>query len=159
MTDIKVNNGSLGISEHTMNENGVIVDSGTTLFIVNPAMFTTIQNYLQALCKSVPLVGICGVSFNNSIFNNNCFLMTPAQVAQYPSLSVTLAGTTDLAIPQTAYLWQGAGIPGYYCFGIQAAKKLPVILGDVFIQNYNVAFDRNKGKVGFGPLSSCPKSA
>jgi len=48
--------------------------------------------------------------------------MTAAQVAQYPSLSVTLDGTTDLAIPQEAYLWQGAGLPGYYCLGIQAAS-------------------------------------
>jgi len=73
MTDIKMNNQSLGISHSTLNSNGVIVDSGTTLFVVNPAVMTVIQNYLQSLCSKVKLVGVCSVAFNQSIFNNNCF--------------------------------------------------------------------------------------
>jgi hypothetical protein len=80
------------------------------------------------------------------------------------------------------YLWQGAGIPGYYCLGIQemgmalslsfallrilrcrrlipsfsySLDGLPVILGDVLIQRFHVVFDLQQDAVGFGPLSSC----
>jgi hypothetical protein len=34
---------------------------------------------------------------------------------------------------------------------------LPVIIGDVFMQRYHVVFDKYEDRVGFGPLSSCPK--
>jgi hypothetical protein len=40
--------------------------------------------------------------------------------------------------------------------GMQAMDGLGIIVGDIFMQRYHVAFDKNNGKIGFGPLSSCP---
>jgi len=76
----------------------------------------------------------------------------------FPPLTLVLKGTKGLTISPFDYLWQGTGVPGEYCLGIQAMDGLPVIIGDVFIQAYHVVFDRNKDLVGFGPLSSCPSA-
>jgi len=44
---------------------------------------------------------------------------------------------------------------GYYCLGFGNGTDV-VVLGDVFMQGLHVVFDQAHGKVGFGPLSSCP---
>jgi hypothetical protein len=85
--------------------------------------------------------------------------MTPAQLAQFPPLTIALYEIAPLTIYPIDYLWQGAGIPGYYCLGIMAMdNSFPIILGDVFMQRFHVVFDRDEGYVGFGNLSTCPTS-
>jgi hypothetical protein len=156
--DIKLGNNSIGISAWDLNWNGVIVDSGTTLLIVSTQIMTAIQNEITSLCAKTPLVGVCNVPSNQTLFDGLCYPMTAAQVNQFPTLSIKFETAGYLSILPQDYLWQGAGIPGTYCMGIQAMDGgLPVIIGDVFMQRYHVVFDQYEDRVGFGPLSSCPK--
>jgi len=151
---------SLNISAWDLNDNQVIVDSGTTLIIVDNQVMTATQNLLTGLCSTTNLVGVCGLTYNNSIFNSNCFLMTPAQVNAFPNMTISMYGSPNfpLTISPWQYLWQGAGIPNYFCMGIQEMDGLPIILGDVFLQNFHVVFDRYQDAVGFGALTGCPNS-
>ncbi len=53
VNDIKFGDVSLGISSWDINWNGVIVDSGTTLFIVSSQIFTAMRKVLEASCAKV----------------------------------------------------------------------------------------------------------
>jgi len=158
MTDWRIGTVSLNISQLDLNWNGVIVDSGTTLLIVPDWIMTPIITYMKSLCSSVNLVGICGVQPGQGLFDGVCFPMTPRQVSMFPPMTFNFTGIPNgLSITPYDYLWEGTGTLGQYCMGIQLYQDLPVILGDVFMQNYHVVFDQQQDAVGFGPVSSCPK--
>jgi len=157
--DFSVNGTSLGLSHGTLNDNGVIVDSGTTLVILPEKVMAAVTAKLTALCAKNPeLPGVCNFTKGQSLFDGYCYPMTTEQVDLFPSVSITLEGTSQLVMEPQAYLWQGTGTAGVYCLGFQTIKgqDLPLILGDILLQNYHVVFDKEKSKVGFGPLSGCP---
>jgi len=149
---------SLGIDQGTLNQNNVIVDSGTTLLVVPKFVWPNIQKAFLSLCNKYSMPGICGNPPNGSnLFNGDCIQLTPEQVSGFPNMTFSLYEIHPLPIYPQDYLWQGAGIPGYYCLGIMAmGNDMPIILGDVMMQRYHTVFDRYEGYVGFGPLSTCP---
>lgn len=158
---------SLGLSKSDYNDAagyGVIVDSGTTFIIVTSQIFKVYTERLEAMCAAgVNLVGVCGQNSTSSILAGNCFNMTAADVALYPSISWTLYNPDNKDQPFTltagpeAILQEVCGGPGNgYAFGIQPMDSTPIILGDVLLQNYHVVFDTNSMYMGFGPLSGCP---
>jgi len=159
MEDIAVNGVSLGISSYDLNANGVIADSGTTLFIVSQQVMSAIQMRFISMCSHTLLVGVCSPD-GKTLFDGFCFPMTHAQVAQFPNITTTLQGTHPLIIPPQAYLWEGVGEAGVYCLGLEVIPEadgpLPLILGDVVLQSYHVVFDNSKDMLGWGPLSGCP---
>jgi hypothetical protein len=158
LADIMVNGKSIGLSRSVLNSQQVIIDSGTTLMIFTTKIMNAIQAQFEALCsQGVNLVGVCGVQKGQSIFDNQCFQMTPAQVGVWPVFTISLPGAPNLPLAPAQYLWQGAGQAGYYCMGMQGQDGVGVtILGDTFMQAYNVIFDRHRAKIGFGPLNTCP---
>jgi len=161
LEDWKFGSTSLGLSEWTLNANNVVVDSGTTLLVVPKNVWQAILKTLLNMCSSNNMIGICNnPPKGQQLFNGDCIQMTAAQIAAFPTLTLSLyeMTKTPLTIDPIDYLWQGAGIPGYYCFGIQMlpSASLPIIIGDVFIQKWHVVFDREEAQVGWGPLSSCP---
>ena len=46
-----------------------IMDSGTTLALLNQNYMNALYNALSNMCSTTNLVGICGLSYSNSIFN------------------------------------------------------------------------------------------
>jgi hypothetical protein len=159
MEDFYVDGVSLGVSHWDLNINDVIVDSGTTLVITNKKLNDAFTARLQGMCDKTPLVGICNATVGKTLFDGYCYNMSEADVAMFPNVSTSLKGTGQLVIPPKAYLWEGTNEPGMYCFGfdyIDDQDDLPLILGDIFIQNYHVVFDRVTNKIGFGSLDNCP---
>jgi len=159
MDQWRFGNTSLGISADELNENNVIVDSGTTLIVVPKFVYQAIAKVLLGMCSTNNMPGICGNPPNGSqLFAGDCIQMTPAQLAVFPNLTISLYEIHPLTIYPIDYLWQGAGIPGWYCLGIQPmGNSFPIILGDVFMQKFHVVFDRNEALVGFGNKTTCPK--
>eukprot|EP01122_Echinamoeba_exundans_P006372 TRINITY_DN1773_c0_g1_i1.p1 TRINITY_DN1773_c0_g1~~TRINITY_DN1773_c0_g1_i1.p1 ORF type:complete len:225 (+),score=59.28 TRINITY_DN1773_c0_g1_i1:723-1397(+) len=157
LTDVAVAGQSLGISPSKLNANQVIVDSGTTLLIVTNGVMKAFQNRLQSMCSTVNLPGVCD---GGALFQGQCVSMTSSDIANFPSLSFTAKGTSSLAISGSQYLLNNLDDNGnptdQYCLGIQSQDGIPMILGDVFMQNFAIAFDRKTSKVGFAPTSVCP---
>ena len=166
LEDMGMGGTSLGIGKSSLNRANVIVDSGTTFLIVSSEMMKVFTKRLDAMCASgVNLVGVCNETAKSSILAGNCFNMTEADVALYPSVYFSLYNPDDSSAPFTltigpdAYMQQVCGGVGQgYAFGIQAMDSTPVIIGDVLIQKYHVVFDKQAMRIGFGPLSGCPKT-
>jgi len=157
MNDLRVDNVSLGLSPFwDLNANGVIVDSGTTLFIVNSDILDALQKAITAYCPKVDLVGVCNATQGKTIFDGTCFPMTDQDREAFPDINIVLYEGPFLTMKGPDYLFEGTNVTGVWCLGIQVYDSLPVIIGDVVMQNYHVVFDKNLGQVGFGPLSGCP---
>jgi len=157
INDIKVGNQSIGYSWFWLNQNSIIVDSGTTLLIVPSDIFGAIQKLFVALCSKVNLPGVCNAPKSSNIFEGACIPMTPQQLQLFPTFSINFPGIGDLPIQPIDYLWQGAGVPGTYCLGIYSMDNIGIIIGDIFMQRYHIAFDKNLDRIGFAPIATCPK--
>ena len=72
---------SLGVSKFDLNENGVIVDSGTTLLIVSEKVNKALIALFNSMCSSTNLVGVCNVTTGKSLFDGYCYSMTPDDVS------------------------------------------------------------------------------
>jgi len=73
--------------------------------------------------------------------------MTAQQITAFLPMSFSFTGLDNLSISSEDYLWEGAGVPGVYCLGIQQMG--------MFSKTKSV-YDRQQEAVGFRPLSSCP---
>ena len=62
------------------------------------------------------------------------------------------APSFTLTVPPTSYLGLQAG---QYCFGIDVAVGVGMILGDVVMENYYVVFDKTNSRLGFAPVAKC----
>jgi hypothetical protein len=156
LTDVSVGPNSLGLSNRVYNLGQVIIDSGTTLLYLNDLIYTHFVGQLEAMCKAgVKLVGICGVPIEVSLLAGYGYRMNANDIAAFPTLSFSFNNVTGLQVPPTAYLISEK-IPaaGPYFFGIYGSTF--TILGDVFMQNFQVAFDLVENAVGFADLSTCP---
>jgi len=147
--DVKLNSNSLGVSSSVYNANpGAIVDSGTTLMYLPPTAWTAFKNAIIAL----NLHGIADAASGRTMFDGYCYTFTSAQLSQWPTINIQVTGiSAPLAVPSSAYLVK---IGSYYCLGVDTTSIM--ILGDVFMRNFHVVFDRQHGKLGFGPISTCP---
>jgi hypothetical protein len=55
--------------------------------------------------------------------------------------------------------WYFLAVSGGYCFGIAPSPGLGTILGDIFMQAFNVYFDRANKQIGFAPVKDCQGTA
>ena len=63
-----------------------------------------------------------------------------------------LAEAIDLEMKPQSYFRKGSG--GVY-FGIRAHHGALAILGQVFMENFDVVFDRANKRIGFAPIQGC----
>jgi len=145
LNDILVGTTSIGLPSSAYNSanSPTIVDSGSTLINVPSNIYSAIEAQFKAICTTNPgsLVGICGVAAGNTMFDGQCYSMTANQIAAYPTLNFNIGNLgANFPVPPTAYLVPVTNAQGtFQCLGIGGASTL-VILGDVFMQNWNIVF-------------------
>merc|ERR1712137_1191819 len=94
------------------------------------------------------LVGVCGVSRGASIFDYQCFNLTEAEIAAYPTISMIIEGV-ELNYEPESYLMKM-----YYCrkgyVGLAVGFEVNwTIIGARLLQSYDVVYDRTNSRVGF----------
>jgi len=167
MVDFLVEKTSLDVSLPAMNGNHSIVDSGTTLLVLNEPLFDAFVNYVKAnYCPSFPpqLRQLCSLNSQNvDIFSPGvCWTITIDEVMLFPTINIKLQNTTVLPLGPEYYFLEILNSDGSptYCFGIAPGTGgLGTILGDVFMQAYNVYFDRANAMIGFAPVQNCSGAA
>ena len=164
--DVGVNGNSLGLSSSQLNQVNfpTIVDSGTSLIVLNNATSTALWGSLQGICTTNPsLVGICNVTYANSIFVKT-FALSGQEALNYPPISFTIPGSSsDYTVTLQSSDWilpfQQIGNTLFYRAGFQLYAGKQTILGDTFMGAVHVVFDKANNQIGFGPLSTCTLSA
>jgi len=156
--DLLVSGTSLGIDEKVYNSKpGAIVDSGTTLFLIPTSAYSAMFTAFNKVCSKTSLPGVCGKSMSSSIFASGgastCAKMTSSDIANFPTVTVQLQGAQALTISGGDYLIELSS--GCYSMGIGSISG-GTIIGDIFMQAFEVVFDRTNLQVGFGTLSNCP---
>eukprot|EP00026_Physarum_polycephalum_P009272 Phypoly_transcript_09388.p1 GENE.Phypoly_transcript_09388~~Phypoly_transcript_09388.p1 ORF type:complete len:434 (+),score=43.22 Phypoly_transcript_09388:94-1395(+) len=155
--DILVGKTTLGLppfSYATTNDViGTFVDSGTSIILFSPLIFGQLQNVFQTLNCHLP--GVCG---NISLFTGECYPQKQIQplLESYPDLVFVVQGegsaNLTLSVPASSYLLL---VEDQYCLGLQAVPGVGVVLGDLFMENYYIVFDRENLRLGFAPIASC----
>ena len=132
---------------------GSFVDSGTTVVLVGPYAMQRITDVMLENFPHLPHVdaifgqGAC-VNFTN-----------PNYVNLYPTISFVIEGLEGtngdftVSMDGTNYLLASGGT--LYCPGIAGVPSIGVILGDVIMANYYIAFDRQNKKLGFADVQNC----
>jgi len=129
----------------------VIVDSGTTLTLLPPAVFNSLKSYFQTYYSNLLLV-----SGSETFWNDYCLLVSTL-IGNYPTIYFAFNGVTVKMGPEN-YIYQtfdSKGVPAY-CFGIAPSSNGDTILGDTFMRGILVVFNQEKNILGFGPTSAVP---
>jgi len=90
-------------------------------------------------------------------FVNQCIEQSKiGDLSDYPPIIISVQGFNnsiiDLPIPASSYLILEQG---YYCFGVEETTSVGIVLGDVFMENYYIVFDRQNLQLGFANVGSC----
>eukprot|EP01089_Gocevia_fonbrunei_P003670 TRINITY_DN1362_c0_g1_i1.p1 TRINITY_DN1362_c0_g1~~TRINITY_DN1362_c0_g1_i1.p1 ORF type:complete len:433 (-),score=78.37 TRINITY_DN1362_c0_g1_i1:17-1315(-) len=160
LLDILVGNTSLGFHPFfyttTNDVIGTFVDSGTSIILTSTGIFGQITTIFQTLYKHLP-----GVTGSSGFFApgglNPCISQQQMgnNLQYFPDLTWVVAGTNGnitLITPPSQYLINESGM---YCLGIQGSTALGVVLGNVFMENYYVVFDRVNNLLGFAQVDQC----
>jgi len=135
-----------------------ILDSGTNVLLIPDTGFTDLYNSFYSSCsQGSNLVGVCGVSFENSIFDNTCFKMTQSQIKAYPNITLNI-DNINIVMPPSTYLNQfdpESPNPLLYCLGIRNTGFMGMtIIGDTSMSNYYVIFDNQQNRIGWANVAS-----
>mgnify|MGYP000674918079 CR=1 FL=1 len=105
---LQVNGTSVGVNASIYNEGQCIVDSGTTDLALPHSAYIAFYNLLQQACSAGKnLVGVCGLSFDKSLFGGYEFTMTQNDVAAFPTLTVVLVRNVRTIPSWLPLIWLG----------------------------------------------------
>eukprot|EP01095_Lingulamoeba_sp_RSL-Kostka_P017679 TRINITY_DN9359_c0_g1_i1.p1 TRINITY_DN9359_c0_g1~~TRINITY_DN9359_c0_g1_i1.p1 ORF type:complete len:448 (+),score=160.76 TRINITY_DN9359_c0_g1_i1:29-1372(+) len=155
LKDIQIGSNSINIPKYlyttTNDVIGSFVDTGTSVLILGPASFDNFQSTFQEHYSNLP--GVTGAGFFSSVgcithqhMGNN--------LNNFPDVTMVFKGENgkDVSIPikPSTYLLD---VGDLYCLGIVPTPSIGAVLGDVFMMNYYIVFDRENLRLGFSPLT------
>ncbi len=124
----------------------VVVDSGTTNLMVPARMHGKIMKALA------PTAQKNGIDFSHQLIRTSADV-----IDQFPVLQViaknTAGATINLDVAPGTY-FRPVGTIGY-TLGISIMNTGQALLGEVFMENYTVVFDRANKRIGFGSNAGC----
>lgn len=151
--DILIGGQTLGVPEFlyltTVDSLGAFVDSGTSVILLAPYAFGVFQELMLGL--DLPQV--------STLFSgSNCANLTAAEIAMYPDMTFTIKGSAgqpdfNVSLQGVNYLMPVGD--GLVCLGVAGVPSIGVILGDIIMTNYYIAFDRVNSRLGFASIASC----
>jgi len=154
VNDFSVGETSIGLdmSEYS----GTIVDSGTTLLVLSPDVWNAfVYTYQNDYCPDLPSDLQSSCSGSDSIFTGSGFNFQESDIESFPSISINLESIGYLELDPAYYF---ISYNGYYYLGITEGNFTGMIIGDVFMQAYNIHFDRGNNRLGFAPVGDCEGS-
>ncbi|GJE92525.1 acid protease [Phanerochaete sordida] len=136
--EISVSSASVGATKVVTRAQDAIVDTGTTLLIVDPTSATAIHNKIPGAASAARTVG-------------QGFFTIPCN--EIPSnVGFTIAGKTFTLSADTLNFGPVSEGSNSCVSGIMGANEGFWILGDVFIRNTYTEFDFGNERVGFAPV-------
>jgi len=155
--EMTVNSMSLGSTKLSNVESTVIIDTGTNDLLLNTRAFDSMHSILKAGCGVHNYTGICNVPAGSSLFDGKCFDMTAAEIAAFPSITLSVPGI-DLVMDAEDYLRKDFGLvhpTGKTCLAVgDTGNEGLFIVGDTLLINYLTVFDRGNSRIGFAPVDA-----
>jgi hypothetical protein len=152
----------LTVSEPGIDGNGgTIVDSGSTFTFMEKEIFDLVskefENQLKNFTRAKEVEGVSGL--------NLCFDFTGVKTVPFPEVVFQFKGGAKMKLPVENY-FSLVGEGDVACLtvitdGVAAPERSggpAIILGNYQQQNFNVEYDLENDRFGFGP-QSCQKSA
>ncbi len=131
-----------------------IVDSGTTLNILPYSIFESAAAIMRAVNDAKGLLIPDSYWIDEPGKNHMLLSLSADQIAAFPIIQIVLSDVAGNPLPlsmapSTYFKELGFG-SGNRIFGFAHAQGLN-ILGQVFMENFSVQFDKTNNRVGFGP--------
>ena len=157
--DMAVNGTRLGIESRIYNDGSSTVDSGTTgVYIPGKALKKIFEITQQNYCGNINLNGICGQSFENSIFGGGCYKLSAEEIASYPNIEIIAGKENPITIvmdPQ-GYLIKGfCNDQEYYSSNIIDGGETSCLFGDSVMLTNQVIYDKDNLRMGFSLKANC----
>jgi len=127
---------------------GSFIDSGTSVILTSPVTFEAMTAIFESNYGTLP-----GISGDNNLFAGACFpssVIDPV-ISEYPALTFTFGGVTmdapvDIVVEPAQYLLFQDGM---YCLGVAGVPGVGAVMGDNFLVDRYVVYDRENMQVGF----------
>eukprot|EP01104_Vermistella_antarctica_P006494 TRINITY_DN17194_c0_g1_i1.p1 TRINITY_DN17194_c0_g1~~TRINITY_DN17194_c0_g1_i1.p1 ORF type:complete len:453 (+),score=111.71 TRINITY_DN17194_c0_g1_i1:160-1518(+) len=140
-------------------QSSIIIDTGTNDLLIPTAAYNSMKAELLDQCSTGNFTGMCNVPSDKTLFDGQCFAMTPEMAAEFPDI-VLQVDNVPLTLTGADYVLQGFGSEpfqpnGNYCLGISPTGSAGAlqILGDTLMQNYYAVFDVVNHQIGWAPVN------
>jgi hypothetical protein len=126
-------------------------DSGTTVVLMGPQVYTAVTTAMSTLCGSIP--ALCDLLANNCVAASALPDVSVLPTINFHVPDLHAPGQTfAVSLPPASYAAaQGADV----CLLIAPTPSIGVILGATAMSNYYIHHDRKNKRLGFAPLASC----
>lgn len=146
------------VSSSVYNDDGCIMDSGTSAVYMPAEVISAIYTTMRTYCNSVNIVGVCNTTFAGSIFGGEyCFALTQDELNAYPPISLVLGKSKTIRVDWEAKDYLSAETMSgreLRCFETYPGDD-GMLFGDLFLRGQQTLFDKGNNRVGFSPVRHC----
>eukprot|EP01047_Picozoa_sp_COSAG01_P024666 COSAG01_NODE_1531_length_10004_cov_5.769006_1_plen_459_part_00 len=167
VADVRVFGVSVGVPPIVYNKGEAIVDDGTDAWWLPRPAWQGLRRVMESHCGRggrPSLVGLCagGASAGKTVFDGECYRMTDAEVAAWPTIEVVLGKDAErqvsVSVEPQAYLRKGwcDDKQAYWIIISANDEDEGSILGYTVMVGRTTVFDRARQRVGFtSPSPTC----